>query len=563
MNVTSQQAAIIESIIARENVMVNACPGSGKTSTMVEAVRQMQRAVITGKMAHRKVVYATFSAKMADEAKRKFPSGVTASTFHAWCGRLISEHLPHVKRFGKGLPSWRNFARAAIGYDPKERGVTKEEKADIHQRKLIAKCIETIGDMACNMAWFDGSPQTYTEVASYTNKLEYAQDVIEASWGLWEDAYLRYYAAVMAGTAIADFNISIALIAQNEIVERNIVLILDEAQDLNPQMLMVVHNHLAAGCQVVMVGEDLQSIFAFRGGIPGLMEKYGNIFRMHIMELSVTHRYGQAVCDFLSHIKPTTSAAHHETEIVTPEDVEQGYNHLINQTGSRVVIARTNAGLIGAFITLRRMGIPIAMQTDRAAEKLMTFWTSVVKAAQGDSDMLPPMVDIVTVLRGRLSSKSNATKEMAQAIIDLLADGQVTISQVDTVLSEMYQAESGATCPHCLHRMYTGPFGSKVKCINKECKGNGVYVEMKRKPLRGDEIILATVHGSKGLEYDHVMVIGDFPSLMELTDKTDRIQEMNMFWVAVSRCRYTLIIACRYVRLSTAENIKRYIETGK
>ena len=66
--------AISKAMQANESLKIQACAGSGKTSTLVEITKANPNA---------KFLYLAFNKSIVEEAKSKFPDNVSIKTTHA------------------------------------------------------------------------------------------------------------------------------------------------------------------------------------------------------------------------------------------------------------------------------------------------------------------------------------------------------------------------------------------------------------------------------------------------------------------------------------------------
>ncbi len=72
--------------------------------------------------------------------------------------------------------------------------------------------------------------------------------------------------------------------------------------------------------------------------------------------------------------------------------------------------------------------------------------------------------------------------------------------------------------------------------------------ERRREPGSGEGVTLATVHGAKGTEHDHVLIVGDWSNLGS-TRQTEE-EERRTLYVGMTRARHTLVIFDRRDRPS-------------
>ena len=95
ISLTSEQQAIITNIAAGNNILVDACIGSGKTSVLAEVYRQNP---------NKKILYLTFNKLLKEEAQKrlKWRQGSIRSNYHSFVMsylKLLKEKLPPINKF--------------------------------------------------------------------------------------------------------------------------------------------------------------------------------------------------------------------------------------------------------------------------------------------------------------------------------------------------------------------------------------------------------------------------------------------------------------------------------
>lgn len=67
-----------------------------------------------------------------------------------------------------------------------------------------------------------------------------------------------------------------------------------------------------------------------------------------------------------------------------------------------------------------------------------------------------------------------------------------------------------------------------------------------------DSVTLMTIHSSKGLEFDHVFIVGMeenlFPSTLSLASRSELEEERRLFYVAITRAKQSVFLSCANMR---------------
>ncbi len=244
-------------------VLVLAGAGSGKTKMLVHRISHLIR---TGKAEPRQVLAVTFTNKAADEMRERVASfagdaanDVLISTFHSLGVRILREHGDRL-----GLP--RRFAI----YDTRDQlGALKTAAAEVHiadDRFDLHALLRRISDWKTRGVTPERAGlEVMAEPARGTRADEYA--VLAA------DVYPKYEDVLRACGAV-DFDdlllLPVRLLADDEEVRRAVwrrwhYVMIDEYQDTNGVQLEMARHLAGARRNLCVVGDDDQSIYAFRG----------------------------------------------------------------------------------------------------------------------------------------------------------------------------------------------------------------------------------------------------------------------------------------------------------
>ncbi len=256
-------------------MLVLAGPGTGKTTTLVEAVA---RRVEAGLPAERALVL-TFSRKAAQELRDRITArlgaataGPSAWTFHAFCYALVREHQPaelytEPLRLLSGPEqdvalrdllrgslelgrAWPPALRAAVT----TRGLAEEVRALLSRARELGLEPDDLAQLAAregreDWAALAGFFAEYLDVLDAQGALDYAELVSRAVL-LAEDPE--------HGPALR---------------ERWSALFVDEYQDTDPAQERLLQALAGGGRDLVVVGDPDQAIYAFRGAeVSGLLE---------------------------------------------------------------------------------------------------------------------------------------------------------------------------------------------------------------------------------------------------------------------------------------------------
>ncbi|MEA2623671.1 MAG: ATP-dependent helicase UvrD/PcrA [Chloroflexota bacterium] len=347
-------------------------------------------------------------------------------------------------------------------------------------------------------------------------------------------AYARYRAALRERTAL-DFDDlvarALALLREDPALrsrwrDRCSTLMVDEAQDLDRSQLDLALILCEPARDVFLVGDDDQTIYAWRLAdvrrILGLASALPGLRRV---DLETNYRCPAEVVAravrliehgqerFAKRIRAGPKAAGRLVLAADPGDALARARRLLSawygrDEGGHAVLARTNAELAPYAAVALEQGIAFA-----AAQTGLLL----------DSPSLPA---VMRRLRDLGADRVMQLDELDRA---LGTDGGLAESLRRTVL--------GWAAPH-------GTYGALAAAIEQS-------VERLRELHRPDAaLVLATMHTTKGLEFDHVAVVGldegAFPSERSLTESADPgralEEERRLAYVAWTRARRSLLL---------------------
>lgn len=248
-------------------LLVLAGAGSGKTKTLVHRVVHLIRGE---KVEPSRILVVTFTNKAADEMRERVRSyagddaaDVVVSTFHSLGVRILRWH-------GERLDLPKRFAIYAAA---DQLGALRQATEEIHidnDRFDLKRVLAKISGWKTRRVDPDAARR---EVASQAETGTRADDYAV----LAADAYAKYEEVLRACGAV-DFDdlllLPVKLLEQDEEVRRDVwrrwrYLMVDEYQDTNAVQLHMTRLLAGARRNVCVVGDDDQSIYAFRGADVG------------------------------------------------------------------------------------------------------------------------------------------------------------------------------------------------------------------------------------------------------------------------------------------------------
>lgn len=471
---TQEQNAIIAAAALGKSIKVKAFAGAAKTTTLVLASREIMH----------ECLYLAYNKKMQLEAKEKFPSHVEVRTVHSMayqakgiemshklkrpggryqnvCG-TASEIARHFKVFDIPLKNGKKILAQSIGKVIKDTVGSFENSA--HDR---------LGKQHINLGRCRKYVLAGLITQDYLEKL-----VLPKAQKLWE---LR---TDMTSQILATHETYLKLYQLSKPQLGYPTVFLDEAQDSNDCVLDIV---LSQNTQVIIVGDDFQSIYQWRGSINAL-----NKVNFPEYHLTTSWRFGQTAADMANLILEQTvdgidvrGNPKATTELFTdPSHIPFPFTKIF----------RSNAELLIEAVDLIGRGIDVHIEVD--------FKDLLLAFASGEALYENCLKDVKHDL-------FLGCEDWKDAEIEGQANGE--IARIVKMI------ENGS---------YRGIVSALERYVHPE-NPMATYI---------------TAHKSKGLEWDNVIIAQDFPVSFKEGAWVLDDQERNLLYVVHTRAKKRLCV---------------------
>ena len=325
------------------HLVVKADAGSGKTTTIVEALKTLPKTD--------KILFSCFNKAIANELARRAPSFATVGTLH-------SVGFSSLK---KSLSSKPEVDDSKVWNIAKEIFPEYEDKP-LHSplRKLVSLVKATLVDPTDLVA--------IREVAvHYGVELNGDEDKIV-------DAIPQAIKMCLERTYVIDYDDMIWLpIVMDLSLGHYDWVFVDEAQDLNACQLELVTRLVNSTGHIVAVGDEKQSIYGFRGAdvdaIPNIIERLD----ADTLPLGMSYRNATAILDHVKKELPhvATEAAPWAEEGVV---YYTRYDKMMGEAeDGDLILCRVNAPLVKACYSFIRRGTKAVIRGRDIGKSLLAF----------------------------------------------------------------------------------------------------------------------------------------------------------------------------------------------
>jgi DNA helicase-2/ATP-dependent DNA helicase PcrA len=410
------QRAIFDDVANGEgHTVVQARAGSGKTTTILEAMRYIPSA--------KSAIFMAFNKSIAEELSNRAPKGVAVSTLHSYGNRAVANAYGKLQINGRRV---ENLAAALVG----------DERAKWEQRRALAKAVSLCKNLLVGEGEGDLSPAQ--EIDALIDQWDLDTANIDRSRFI--DLVIRLLEqskSVSDGQIDFDDMIWLPVVNKLRVYQYDRVFI-DELQDLNPCQFQLVKRSVKKGGRLCGVGDDRQSIYQFRGADRNSMARFVAEFGAKVLPLSITYRCPRQVVELAKEIVPDLEAAPGAKEgRVGEATVEQMLKAV---APGDFILSRTNAPLAKYCMALLRSGKPAFIQGRDIGSSLIAF----VRNAQAGS--VEGLRAHITRWREaelkRLSEKKDVSESAMEAVEDkalTLLHLTVGMPSVEAVMSRIEQ----------------------------------------------------------------------------------------------------------------------------
>ncbi len=588
-------------------ILLVSCPGSGKTTTMLRRIRHM----ISQGIDPSSILMVTFTEAAAKEMRKRFAKSygdapVNFCTIHSLCVRIM---------YSAGMDGFHIMDASET--DAALRAAAAAIKKYFEDFKNIKNDISLFKNTG-NLKGRSELSLTEMEFRTFTKAYENYKD---AAGGMDFDDLLIH------GKRILKEKPNVLHMFQKKFR----FLICDEYQDTNPIQKEILYLLAGKNGNLCVVGDDDQSIYGFRGAVPSIMLSFSKDFPgCKVIHMSTNYRSVPGIIQPASTligynknrfpkdiVASRENSARKAVIYDTAYDRDEEMEHLAEAVkqaaasyGSKsgfarcAVLARTNAQLEQAAGAFSDKGIPFSSRD--VVKDIYEHWSftdlcAYLRLADGEGSM----ADFLRIA-------NRPKRYLSQRLFSGLPYDKEKIMQAVWRTGKDYAINSMLDYFSRMKQLSTLPFKDRIPFILKQVRYSeflkeyadqsgvsdvamdarcGTFVKdaaacgtlnqwtgYARKHVREfhnmikahreDGVVLATMHRSKGLEWDHVFVIDCCRGVVPYERKgtvCDIEEERRLFYVACTRARETLHIMnyeAKKIQKSTETKVmpSRFIE---
>ena len=564
MNTLTLNDQQLEVVNATEKYIVTvAAPGSGKTHTLISMYIKM---IVEDKVDPNSILVITFTKKAGQEMAGRLAS-IIPTKLPAYVGSLhgLSYRI---------LQEYNN-----INYTMLDEKETKDLVKDLCDRFLESDDIENTLIKSKITLIIDKASSSYPfciKSVLKELKLEKLEDKINQILNIYKEKKIK--------EKLLDFNDLMIMLCDfldkidsKDYKNKIKFIFFDEYQDVNPIQHYIL-NKFKKKSRIMVVGDDAQSIYAFRGSSVNIILNFPNEFKPNKMYLlEKNYRSTKQIVDFFQDIiQKNTNQFTKDVESVNPNNGVKptilGFNDnkkrdqwIINDIvknknagvpiSKMVILARKNESLDKIEIELVKQGITVIKHTglsilDKSHVKdFLAFLTIIVN--DKSSIHWKRILSLHTGVETAHQIINNATniKDSIRKLKDTQVNYANYLKEIDSLFNtissnkssdNLKDVDKGRYILLFLEKVwqsnrfkdsskFDSHFEDKVKDItllltylsttNIQQFITDLYLNQSLEMNLDNSIYLTTIHGAKGLEWEYVYLIDvdsdNFPSIRQ------------------------------------------------
>jgi DNA helicase II / ATP-dependent DNA helicase PcrA len=426
-NWSNKQLAIFERVEDPNggSLIIEAVAGSGKTTTIVEAVKRCLGTTI----------FLAFNKSISTELAAR---GVNARTFHSLC-------FNPVLKFKKARAAEPNKLRRLVdgnmnGDNAFLYGAFITRLVSLAKQSGVGCLIED-----SEQIWLDiiehHDLELDSEKANITDAVDFARKLLQ-----WSNA-----------SDMVDFDDMLYLCVKEGLpLPKFQYVFVDEAQDTNAIQRAILRKLMLPHSRLIAVGDPAQAIYGFRGADSESLNMIAEEFGASRLPLSVSYRCAKNVVGFaqqyVSHIEASETAP--DGEVINLDTKWQ----VSEFASSDMVVCRTTKPLISLGYKMLKARVPVRIMGREIGQGLIAL---IDKMNANGIDRLLEKLDawrtreVEKFVAKRQEAKAASIEDKADAILCLiegLAETERTVPALKEVIRTLFSDAAGCTTLATIHK---------------------------------------------------------------------------------------------------------------
>jgi len=382
-----------------KNLVIRARAGCGKTTTVLEGVNRAPEESIA--------VLCFAKSNQIDAAAKITNVNAEALTSHSLGNRAVKRYWENV-RVAKGQDRARALAESVCG-----------QQAPDALKRLVATLCTKVRELA---PFAKDAAEVYdiAEQFDCVPDKAWQADGFDLHWVADKAVQAVELAASVKPAGGIDFADMLFLPLRNNWLRPIYdLVVIDEAQDMTLVQLLLAQRSCSG--RVVVVGDDRQAMYGFRGADSGSLDRLKNELQADELGLTTTYRCGKAIVATAQRLVPDFVAAESNHDGV----IKALKGHQLNKEvgPGDFILSRINAPLVGIALSLVREGRRVKIEGRNIGDGLRAI---VNKLATGPAkNSIPKWLEKLATWRDK--EVERATKAKLDNKVDQVLDQHETL----------------------------------------------------------------------------------------------------------------------------------------
>ncbi|MBD3268537.1 AAA family ATPase [bacterium] len=413
------------------NAVVEAVPGSGKTTTIVEGLNHTPD--------NASVIFIAFNKRIVRELEGRIGNQYEVRTFHSLGFKNERAAFGRIKVDNSKtywiLKDWLEECN-----DKRFKSIVGANKPSV--LRLVSLCKATMLEPTFDNLEYLADNYNVNVNGDHKEIFEMAKIVfdmsIQETWRIDFDDMIYFCASQMVTCEKFDY------------------IFVDEAQDLNKAQIQFLLNMMHKDSRVIAVGDRFQSIYGFRGAdtqaIPNLIEALGATQ----LPLSITYRCPKSHVELAQGLVPHIEAWEKAKEGIIETVSNQDFLQTVKE--GDMVLCRTNAPLVSPALRLIRNGIKAVVLGRDIGKGLINLIEKIEKRDKVESvyNLLYNLEDYMyTELKKFLSTGKYGKAQNLEdqvATINVLSDGCNSIAELKDRIKQVFSDDAKGVTFSSVHK---------------------------------------------------------------------------------------------------------------
>ncbi|MBO3192496.1 ATP-dependent DNA helicase UvrD2, partial [Dermatophilus congolensis] len=532
--------------------------GTGKTRAITHRIAY---GVLSGAVVPQRLLAVTFTARAAGELRQRLRglgvSGVQTRTFHAAALRQLHYFWP--RAVGGALPDVLPHKASLV--------------AEVARRLKLPSDRAVVRDLAAEIEWSKVgmlTADTYVSVAERVGRVAPGVDRVMMA------RVIEEYEQVKAARRVVDFEdvllLMVGLLLEypqvvREVREQYRHFVVDEYQDVNVVQQRLLDLWVGDRSDVCVVGDPAQTIYSFTGASAEHLLGFGRRFEgARVVRLERNYRSSPQVVNLANAMlegqrgvlrSPIRLRAVGESGVVPRVEC------FADDEAEAVGVAERVVGLLGRGVAARDIAILFRTNSQSEAFERALDGVGVAYLVRGGERFWsrPEVVRAVVLLRGQARS-DDGSKALPDVVVDVL--GGVGWSPVAPSGrgARRDEWESLAALVELARGVVSVSPGARLRDLVGEIEER---MAASHAPSV-DGVTLATLHATKGLEWEYVFLVGASEGFLPIAmaEGQEAVEEeRRLAYVGVTRARRGLMVswaAARHAGGRGSRRVSRFFE---